>query len=1268
LAQTLRPGELRHVRELSTSAYAHTAWTLSDLGSAAPLLCIVEGPRALETLYQDLHSLALNHPSGSVLERLLYYPGWETLPGQGRISQDLAGDRLNVLQTLLDLTDPENQESGLVVATTVQALMQRTLPPDALKQQRLELGLGDQHDPDALAELLQKLGYDFGFEVVERGEAVRRGGLLDLWPPDLPFPLRLEFFGDELESIRSFDPATQRSIPTPDDEPATDHVVLAPARDAFADGDTEALSGSLFDFLPPDTLLLWQEPTLARDNAALYETSLLDAECHHLVQPFEQIETRAAVHPQVLAGSLFTNRNEDVDEEYREELPDDGTPTIDLGLRPCAGLPHLASHLINPERVEEQRAKFLRETIAKACRKKAPWRVEMWFNSQGASDRFYDSYLADLEGSDALVKRVGQLSGGFLDEPARRLVVAESDLYGIRKVVRGKYDPHAKIREGAKPQGVRFEDWTDIHPGELVVHVDHGIGKYLGLVEIEFNDRQQEVLSVEYNDGARLHLPVSQAHLLSRYVGIGRGNPRLHKLGGRRWNREKADAARAVQDLASRLLQTAAVRETLPGHAFSEDTTWQREFEATFPYTETADQQRAIDEVKSDMESPRPMDRLICGDVGYGKTEVAIRAAFKTVMDGKQVAMLVPTTILAQQHFESFQERLMSFPVKVDMLSRFRTRAQMTDTVKRCKTGDVDILIGTHRILSSDVGFRDLGLLIIDEEQRFGVEHKERFKDLRQNIDVLTLSATPIPRTLYLSLTGSRDMSTIQTAPRERQPIETHVEPFNEATIRSAVQREMNRGGQIFFLHNRVRTIEVLKKKLVALLPDVRIEVGHGQMSERALENVMRRFIDGKFDLLLCTTIIESGLDIPNVNTIIIDRADRFGLSELYQLRGRVGRYKHKAYAYLLVPPSGRLAGEAYHRIKAIQRYSELGSGFKLAMRDLEIRGAGNMLGSSQSGHITSVGFDLYCQLLDRTVKALKHEEVPPLIDIELLIDFVDLSPRNVTSDQAAAIPFDYIEDEVQRIQVYRKLSGVTNEEVVRELQAELRDRFGPLPPSVLSLLKIAQVRAAALKNRIEEIQTSNGQIRLRRGEQFYQPMGKFPRLNARKTGAKLDQLLDTVREWTPGIPAAPKEQPSSVKYVSYDGVVVRGHQIAGGDNPESPYPAGSIKMQTPRFRERGLDISSFHPATINVSIAPKRFKMKNPDHTFSAVQWAMHAPPEDFSFKRCRLNGVDALIYYPHPDTKPDHHQSPDVVEVLAPKMETIVYGSKVVLEIPKK
>ena len=1074
LFQRLQRDERCLVQSLTSPALAWLAWELVDRLDRT-ILCVTDGPQSLDLLYLDLHAFG-----GECMDsdKLFFYPGWEWLPGKaGNWSADLAGDRLALLKRCVS-----DSESPFLVAASVQALMQRVQDPDELEEHLFELRPGDEIELDELARRLESMGYEFGVEVLEKGEAVRRGGLLDLWPPDQYRPLRLDFFGSEIESIRQFDPTTQRSDET------VDVVAICPARDAFAREEVE-LEADLFDFLPTDAVVLWLDRARIDQQAQLYLTTMEDSDCAHLILHPEDLDDRTELAAQVVTGALTA----------------EGGKTLDLEIRPCEGLPHLASYALNPDLLEQNRRRFIEQTLARACEGLT---VEIRFNSAGSRDRFLEAYIPVAD-QKLLHVSTGQISEGF--ERPGHLVIAESDLYGIRKTVRGKYDPQTKTNRRARHTGNRIEDWTDVMPGELVVHVDHGIGRYLGLIEIVFNGRRQEVLSIEYADDARIHLPVGQAHLLSRYVGLGRNSPRLHKLGGRRWAKEKDAAATAVEDLASNLLEVQAMRATLPGHACGEDTTWQHEFEATFPYTETVDQEQAILATKRDMESKKPMDRLICGDVGYGKTEVAMRAAFKAVMDGKQVAMLVPTTVLAQQHYQSFIERMMSFPVRIEMLSRFRTRKQQHEIVRDMKSGAVDIVIGTHRLLSDDIGFHDLGLVIVDEEQRFGVAAKESLKEMRRLVDVLTLTATPIPRTLYMSMTGARDMSTIQTAPRERQPVETIIEHWDEGLIRHAILRELNRGGQVFFLHNRVRTIEKIRQVLTEWVPEATIEVGHGQMSEHALEQVMQRFVAGEVNLLLCTTIIESGLDIPNANTIIIDRADRFGLAELYQLRGRVGRYKHKAYAYLLLPRQGVLTGEAMHRIRAIQRYTDLGSGFKLAMRDLEIRGAGNLLGANQSGHITAVGFDLYCQLLERTVKRLNGQDVPPIVDVAIKLDFIDLAPGHHTQENAAVIPFEYIEDEPKRIEMYRKLASVSSKDELRRVQAELKDRFGPFPNAVLALLKIAEIRAAAATKLVEEIEVRSGAVRIRKGGSYYQPDKRFPRLAAVDTMGKLKEVLRLV-------------------------------------------------------------------------------------------------------------------------------------------------------------
>ena len=680
----------------------------------------------------------------------------------------------------------------------------------------------------------------------------------------------------------------------------------------------------------------------------------------------------------------------------------------------------------------------------------------------------------------------------------------------------------------------------------------------------------QECLVIEYAPSdpeqppPKLYVPVREAHLVSKYVGAGKARPPLNTLGGGRWNKTKAQAAQSIRDLASELLAIQAARESQPGHAFPPDTSWQREFESSFLYEETPDQMRAILETKADMETPRPMDRLICGDVGYGKTEVAIRAAFKAVMGGRQVAILVPTTVLAQQHFNTFRERMSDYPLRVEMLSRFRTRSEQQRVIKDLASGAVDIVIGTHRLVQDDIVFKDLGLVVIDEEQRFGVLQKEKFKRLRQLVDVLTLSATPIPRTLYLALTGARDMSTIVTPPQDRLPVETIVTQYDERIIRDAIQRELNRQGQVFFLHNRVDTIDAIALRLRALVPHARIVVGHGQMHSDDLEEVMTRFVNGEADVLLSTTIIESGLDIPNANTIIIDRADRFGLSDLYQLRGRVGRYKHQAYAYLLLPRHAGLLTDARKRISAIKQYSRLGSGFKIAMRDLEIRGAGNLLGPEQSGHIAAVGFDLYCQLLKQSVSALKGEKVKQRVEVHVRFDFLALNPADEArakgahpkvqgpkskvqgprsaepeirvsretasyisaeppasdglnsalrtsgseiAKAAAYIPFDYIADARQRIEIYRKLAQATDKNALAQLKSELRDRFGPLPEALELLLRTTEIKILASERDITVIETRESKLMLTRNNDYITLGGKFPRLAKKSATARLNEI-----------------------------------------------------------------------------------------------------------------------------------------------------------------
>jgi transcription-repair coupling factor (superfamily II helicase) len=762
--------------------------------------------------------------------------------------------------------------------------------------------------------------------------------------------------------------------------------------------------------------------------------------------------------------------------------------------------------------------------------------TEIWQElglGSGISDLGKDSRPAQPQNPDARPQtRIGTLARGFLCEAAKFVVVTDAEIFGRYKIQRSRRlkSPHALATRSALDI-----DFTELEEGDLVVHLQYGIGKFLGLKNLPAGSSRHpstlnphfsgtECLVIEYaphhpgDEPPKLYVPVSEAHLVGKYVGVGKVRPPLNTLGGTRWNKAKEQAGRAVRDVAAELLQIQAVRESQAGHSFPPDVPWQREFEGSFIFEETPDQLHAIGETKSDMERPKPMDRLICGDVGFGKTEVAIRAAFKAVMGGKQVAVLVPTTVLAQQHFNTFRERMADYPVRIELLSRYRTHREQQHVVRDLAAGAVDIVIGTHRLIQSDIGFKELGLVVIDEEQRFGVLHKEKFKRLRTLVDVLTLSATPIPRTLYLALTGARDMSTIQTPPHDRLPVETIVVQYDERVIRDAIQRELNRGGQVFFLHNRVMTIEIMRSKLQALVPHARIVVGHGQMESDELEEVMTKFVNGEADVLLSTTIIESGLDIPNANTIIIDRADRFGLSDLYQLRGRVGRYKHQAYAYLLLPRHVSLLTDVRKRISAIRQYSTLGSGFKIAMRDLEIRGAGNLLGSEQSGHITAVGFELYCQLLKQSVSVLKGEKVKTRVEVSIKLDFLyqsavsgqssvaaDYEP--LTTDKSASLPHNYVTEPQHRIEIYRKLAQANEKSALENLQKELRDRFGPLPPAVELLLQVAELKILASEKAVTMIEVKDDKLMLTRQGDFIMLGGKFPRLTKKQAGARLKEI-----------------------------------------------------------------------------------------------------------------------------------------------------------------
>lgn len=1062
-----------YVQEIPLAGAAWLAWSLHIL-SRRTVLWLSDGPRSLDDAMRNLQTLCPPDTPPPLI-----FPSWEVIPGERAAppSVETTALRISMLEALL-------QKQPRLIATNAQALMELTLAPEVLGNLRIELQVGHEADPEILAKQLETAGYVFGPEVQAPGEASRRGGLLDVWPPTAPSPLRLEFLGQQVESIRIFDPAGQSSTSraeTASLPPPSEWRLLKQA----------AVNGThLARYLPDDAIVVWADAESIAHHAAIYESALRESNTPGYNTSFEEVRQHLTQRPPASQVFLYS----------APAIPCDA---LDPGITAIPPVVTVTGRQgLHPDVLEQARTRLLKSLAACSADGTS---VVLCFDTQGTRDRFADVYGSLLKPIQAHIE-IAPLTGGFLchDPPVR--IVTEPDLYG-RKLRRRHAGTSPRIVTGA-----RVSDWTDMDPGDLVVHIEHGVGRYLGLREITVAGQLQEALAIEYADKAKLYVPVAQAHLLTRYVGAGKKTMPLHPLGGKRWGREKEAAEKAIQDFAGTLLETQAARDSQQGFAHPADTPWQHEMENAFPYEETDDQAAAIREVKRDMEVARPMDRLLCGDAGYGKTEVAVRAAFKSVMAGKQVAVLVPTTVLAQQHFQTFMERIAPFPVRIEMLSRFGSRSDNAAIVSGLAAGTVDIVIGTHALLQPGVLFRDLGLVIIDEEQRFGVRHKERFKHMRRLVDVLTLTATPIPRTLYMSLTGARDLSTIQTPPQERLMVETIVYASSAPLIREAILREINREGQVFFVHNRVHSISRLYDQLQRLVPEASFEVAHGQMAPTVLSDVMRRFASGEFDVLICTTIVESGVDIPNANTILIDRADRFGLSELYQLRGRVGRSKHKAYAYMLLPPQSYIDTTARRRIQAITQYSGAGAGFRLAMRDLEIRGAGNLLGAAQSGHIAAVGFGLYCQLLRRTIATLKGETLPPVIDVDVRLDFISLSPSDTGAPHVALIPSRYIDDERIRVSMYRRIAEAGFIKEVKALRSTFRDRFGPLPPECERLLTLSELRILAAERGITTIQVEADKLMLKQGEDYLMHGGRFPRLKASDPDARLGEIVAHVR------------------------------------------------------------------------------------------------------------------------------------------------------------
>jgi transcription-repair coupling factor (superfamily II helicase) len=995
----------------------------------AALVVVCPQPADIDDFCDDLALFTETRP-----ERL---PAWETLPGEQAVADDVFGDRLRLLKMLGGAERPK-----LIVAS-IQGLLQPVPQKETLARQTRRLAVGDVVDVEMLSRWLVGQGFHHTSAVQLPGEFSARGGILDLFGPDWYDPVRVELFGDQVESIRRFEVSSQRSLGNVD---AVELTVLEPTV-----SDREFFTS----YVPERTWFLLVEPSLVEEEGRHYLGRLEKAADAHRL---EAVLERVYHFPSVTASSISIGSMETTCRLKVESVE-----------RFSGDIAKVRHELDTAGEGQE---------VFVVCQNDA--------EAKRLGEIFEGTRLA---AQGKLHFPLGRLRAGFRLVNDRLVLVSGNELFHRSDL----------SRPSRRRLGRVIDSFLELRDGDYVVHLAHGIGRYRGLKLLE-EQGGEEHLEIEFHGGTKVFVPCSKIELVQKYVGGAKSRPTLARIGGQSWVRQKQAAEAAVNDLAADMLELQAARGSRSGIRFPLDSEWQREFDASFPYVETPDQLAGIEAIKRDMHDLRPMDRLICGDVGYGKTELAMRGAFKAIDAGYQVAVLVPTTVLAEQHGRTFKSRMAEFPFEIAVLSRFCTAGQQKRILERLADGSIDVVIGTHRLVQPDVQFQNLGLVIIDEEQRFGVAVKERLKACRQMVDVLTLTATPIPRTLHMSLLGLRDISNLETPPADRLAIETRVVRFDADLIRHAALRELNRNGQIFFVHNRVHDIERVAWQLQQIVPEARIAIGHGQMGEGQLESVMLDFIDHKFDLLLATTIIESGLDIPNANTMFIDDADQYGLADLHQLRGRVGRYKHRAYCYLVVDPNRSLTSTAAKRLAAIEEFSDMGAGFAIAMRDLEIRGAGNLLGTQQSGHIAAVGYELYCELLEKTIRKLKH--LPPKLTIEV----------NVDLPGEAYLPRRYVADMRLKIDLYRRLARVTTLEELGDFAAELTDRFGPRPEMVERLLGRVELAILAqgwqidamhledlfvvftYKNRprINELaKQSGGRLRVVDQRSAYLPMGK---------------------------------------------------------------------------------------------------------------------------------------------------------------------------------
>ena len=954
----------------------------------------------------------------------------------------LTNRRMEVLRAIAE----KKKEEPVTVITTMDAFLDGIISPDEIQKNRIHITGEDTVDLTKLEQDLTALGYERESQIEAPGQFAVRGGIIDVFPLAEEMPVRIELWGDEIDSIRMFDAKSQRSI-----ENISEITIYPASENCFGNN---GLVSFLKYFPENETLLFYDEP-------------------HRLQETAETVE---AEYTESLKNRADAGMKEEGEEELRvfqtKDIISEMNRYSGIGLTTleskCGLFKVRSVYTVQAKGVNPYNNSFELLTRDLKRLKRNGYRVVLLSGSRTRAKRLaedlrdYDLssfYSEDMQREvkpGEIMAAYGYASEGYEYPMLKFVVISESDIFGRKK----------KKKKRKKYEGQRIQDFAELKPGDYVVHENHGIGVYKGIEKIEVEKIVKDYMKIVYAEGGVLYIPVAQMDLIQKYAGADAKKPRLNKLGTIQWGKTKSQVKKAVQIVAKDLVELYAVRQQSEGFVYGPDTVWQKEFEEMFPFEETDDQLQAIEDTKHDMESKKIMDRLICGDVGYGKTEIAIRAAFKAVQEGKQVVCLVPTTILAQQHYNTFVQRLKEFPVRIDLLCRFRSAAEQKKTIEDTKKGFVDILVGTHRVLSKDVVFKDLGLLIIDEEQRFGVTHKEKIKKLKENIDVLTLTATPIPRTLHMSLIGIRDMSVLEEAPNERMPIQTYVMEYNDEMVREAITRELARDGQVYYVYNRVNDIADVAGRIQSLVPDANVAFAHGQMKERELEDIMYDFINGDIDVLVSTTIIETGLDIPNANTMIIQDADRFGLSQLYQLRGRVGRSNRMAYACLLYQRDKLLKEVAEKRLSAIREFTDLGSGIKIAMRDLEIRGAGNLLGEAQSGHMEAVGYDLYCKMLNEAVRQLKGGP-----EAETFTTLIDL---NVD----AYIPEYYIKNEYQKLDIYKRIAAIESEEELEDMTEELIDRFGDIPKKVQQLLVIASLKSLAHSVYVTAIEQKGEEIR----------------------------------------------------------------------------------------------------------------------------------------------------------------------------------------------